>query len=205
MQGLGREWVITGVAVWALSGCNDPETTSEADEGGSTTSMSGSSDGAGGSGQVPNNPGTPTPLVRAEGWELDIAADDPFAEHRPDWVQCELGWGVETGIFEVNTDLCTYGAFVQSSLARIHEGDALELVLLYDALYAEEAATAHIAVAFGSEIAYETELPIPSAAGQLRPSWTAPAYVEVGTPVHLHVHNHGTNNYRLVGLTVSTP
>jgi hypothetical protein len=27
--------------------------------------------------------------------------------------------------------------------------------------------------------------------------------VEVGSPVHLHLHNHGTNNYRLVSLTVA--
>ncbi|MCX4242465.1 hypothetical protein [Paraliomyxa miuraensis] len=200
--------LVSAVSVaWALAGCGEPGTSAEADDGGSTmAAMASSSSGvADDSDGPPSQPGIPMPLVRAEAWDLDDAADDPFADHRPDWVQCELGWGVETGIFEVSTDLCTYGAFVQSSLARIHEGDELELVILYDALWFEEEATAHVAVALGEEIAWETELPIPSAAGQLRPRWTAPADVEVGTPVHFHLHNHGLNNYRLIGFTVTTP
>lgn len=147
--------------------------------------------------------GPPVSLVRAEGWEPAAPADDPFADHRPGFVQCEIGWGVETGVFEVDSELCLYGGFVQPSLASIHAGDELELVVLHDALYAEEPATAHLAVAFGSTVAWEVELPIPSAADQVRPTWTATEDVEIGSPIHFHVHNHGTNNYRLVGLTVA--
>lgn len=146
----------------------------------------------------------PVSLVRPEAWDLDAAADDPFADHRPEYVQCELGWDVETGLFEVDTGLCRYGAFVQPTLAPIRAGDQLELVLLHDALHSEEGpATAHVAVALGSEIAWETELPIPSEAGEIRPTWTASADVQVGTPIRLHLHNHGPNNYRLAALTVT--
>lgn len=162
-----------------------------------------SSSGAGESSSTGQPPGPPVSLMHPESWELASAQGDPFADHRPPYVQCELGWGLETGIFEVDTDLCTYGAFVQGTLAPIHEGDALELVLLHDALYAEAEATAHVAIAFGAEIAWETELPIPSQPGQLRPTWTAPADVQVGTPLHFHLHNHGSNNYRIVALTVA--
>jgi len=177
---------------------------SEPDDDASTTVVAGSSGEAGSSGGS-SEPGPPVPLVTAEAWELDAAADDPFADHRPQWVQCEIGFEVETGVFEVDTELCRYGAFVQTSLAPIHAGDTLELVLLYDALYAEQDATAHVGLALGEEIVWETELPIPSEAGQLRPTWTAPADVQVNTPIHFHVHNHGTNNYRLVALTVAGP
>lgn len=146
-----------------------------------------------------------TSLVRAEAWELSSAEDDPFPAERPQVVQCELGWDVETGAFEVDTELCTYGSFTQGILAEIYEGDTIELVLLHDPLYAEEEAVAHVALAFGDEIAWETEIPIPSEAGQLRPTWTAPADVAVNSPVIFHVHNHGTNNYRLIDLTVVGP
>lgn len=191
-----------GVLVGVLaSGCNgggspaEPEDASTTEPVGSS-GMGESSDGG--------EPGSPMPLVSSTAWDLATAADDPFADHRPELVQCEFGWDVETGVFEVDTEQCTYAAFVQPSLAPIHEGDALELVLLHDALYSEEGeAVAHVAVAFGSEVAWELELPIPSEAGQARPTWTAPADVEIGTPVHFHLHNHGTNNYRLVALTVA--
>lgn len=149
--------------------------------------------------------GPPVSLVRAEAWDLTPTDDDPFGDERPGFVQCELGWDVETGAFEVSTDLCKYGSFTQRSLAEIEQGDRLELVILHDALYFEQPATAHVAIAIGTEIAWEIELPIPAEAAQLRPTWTAPADVPVGTDVHFHLHNHGTNNYRLIDLTVVSP
>lgn len=197
-----RRSALAGVVLGVLAsvGCTSDPAPAGPDEGSSTGASGSSSTGSSGDGEA----GLPVPLVRAEAWVLDAAADDPFGDHRPQYVQCELGWDVETGIFEVSTDLCLYGAFVQGSLAPIHAGDELEIVMLNDALYsAEGEATAHVALAFGSEIAWETELPIPSEAGQIRETWTAPTDVEVGTPVHFHLHNHGTNNYRLVGLTAA--
>jgi hypothetical protein len=168
----------------------------------STTGSPGSSstDGSSGGGE----PGLPVPLVVPESWGQAGAADDPFADHRPALVQCEIGFDVETNLFEVDTELCRYGAFVQPTLAAIHAGDELEVVLLHDALYfAEGEAVAHVAIAFGSQPAWQTELAIPAAAGQVRETWTAAADVEIGSPVHFHLHNHGTNNYRVVALTVA--
>lgn len=193
---------MAGAVLWALAGCGEPTTAMETGDDEGSTAASGSSGAVESSG---GEPGPPMPLVRADGWELADAEGDPFAADRPALVQCELGYGVETGVFEVSTDLCAHGAFVQHTLAPIHAGDTIELVLLHDALYAEEPATAHLGVGFGTEIAWETEVPIPSEPGQLRPTWTAPTDVAAASPVHFHVHNHGTNNYRFVALTVSRP
>ena len=144
-------------------------------------------------------------MVLVEAWAPAEAEADPFAAERPDPVECTLGWGEETGAFEVSTDLCLYGAFVQPTQAVVHAGDTVELVLLHDALYAIEPATAHLAIAFGADVAWQTELTIPAEPALVRPSWTAPAEIPAGTPVHFHVHNHGVNNYRLVDLIASPP
>lgn len=203
MQGTKGRGAVAGLVLGVLTswGCTGDDAPAQPDDAGSTSASDSSGAASSSSG---GEPGTPVSLVRPEAWELDAAADDPFADHRPMYVQCELGWEEETGLFEVDTGLCLHGAFVQPTLAPIHAGDELELVLLHDALYSEEGDTAaHVAVAFGSEIAWETEIPIPSEPGQLRPTWTATADLIVGTPVHFHVHNHGTNNYRLVSLTVT--
>lgn len=206
MYGTGRgSGAVASAIVWALAsgGCTGTSTPADGGDESTTGSMESSGSVAASSG---GPPGPPVSLVTPEAWDLAAAADDPFADHRPEYVQCELGFDVETGVFEVDTALCLYGAFTQPTLAPIHAGDELELVLLHDPLYAEEGeATAHVAVALGSEIVWETELPIPSEAGQLRPTWTAARDVQIGSPVHLHVHNHGTNNYRLVALTVAAP
>lgn len=162
------------------------------------SSSSTGADTSGGAG-----PGSTRSLVIPQAWLPTTATEDPFADERPPQVECALGWAVETGAFEVDTELCLYGAFSQPSRAQIRRGETLELVLLHDALYAPQPATAHLALALGEAIVWETELPIPSEPGLLRPSWTATADVAQGTPVHYHVHNHGTNNYRLIDLTVT--
>lgn len=184
------------------SGSSGAPTTAAPTTGDETTAATGHSSGTTDSG-LDTDTGSARSLVAPEAWAPTEAAEDPFADERPDPVECALGWAVETGAFEVDTELCLYGAFVQPSLAEIRAGETIELVVLHDALYASQPATAHLAIALGDRIAWETTLPIPSEPGLLRPSWTATADMAAGTAVHFHVHNHGTNNYRLIDLTVT--
>lgn len=140
----------------------------------------------------------PVSLVALGSWSLTDAAGDPFAEERPGEVECEIGWGPENGVFEVDTEACNYGAFTQATLGDIAVGDTLELIMLHDALFAEEPAEAHVGVAIEDEVMWETTLPIPSPPGYVRPTWTATRDIASGAPLHFHVHNHGYNNYRVV-------
>lgn len=205
MKRVGGSGSVVLALCMGLCACGEPTATESdggaTDDDGATGSTSVAVDGSESSGTAQVGPAKD--VVWAEEWELAPASDDPLAEERPDFVQCEIGWDVEIGAFEVSTDLCAYGTFVQSTLAEIHEGDTLELLMLHDALYAEEPASAHVAIVFGDEIAWEIEIPIPSEADQVRATWTAPADVPINSPVYLHIHNHGTNNYRFIDLTVS--
>lgn len=145
-------------------------------------------------------PGSDAPLIDLSLWQP--ATDDPFPD-RPEDTSCPLGWGVENGLFEIESDLCPYGAFVQPSLAPVRAGDEVELILVHDALYAEvDGAQAHIGIALGDAIGWETWVPIPAEPGYFRPIFVAAADAPVGTPVTLHIHNHGVNNYRIVSSTV---
>ena len=140
-------------------------------------------------------------LAIPSAWTPSAPADDPFLDERPADVACATGWGEEGGLFEVNTDACAYGAFTQPSLASIEPGDAIELVLVHDALAADAPATAHVALAIGDAIAWTESIAIPGEADILRPQWVADEVQPVGAPLHFHVHNHGANSYRLVALT----
>jgi hypothetical protein len=147
--------------------------------------------------------GPPVSVVTIDDWRPEEPAADPWAAERPADAVCELGWGPEAGVFEVDSELCTFGTFVQPTLAPVVAGATMELIMVHDALYSEDAgAVAHVAVALGGEIAWETEVPIPSLQDYLRPTFAAPLDAPAGTPVHFHVHNHGYNNYRVVDLTV---
>jgi len=146
--------------------------------------------------------GEPRSLARSDAWELAGGSDDPF-EDRPEFVQCEIGWDVVTGVFEVDSSVCTYAAFMQPTLVPIEAGDEIEVLIQHGPLSSEDDdAPAHIAIAFGSEIVWETDVAIPADAGDAVGSWTASQDVQVGTPLHLHLHDHGTT-FRVATLMVT--
>ena len=136
-------------------------------------------------------------------FEQNELGDDPFADS-PDDVQCEFGYGFEDGFFEIETDLCKYGGFVQPSLAPIRVGDTLDFLLLHENLVSDDPdARTHVAIAFGDEIVFETFIDIPAEAAFLDEQWVSTVDAPVGTPVHVHVHNHGINSYRVSELSVT--
>jgi len=144
------------------------------------------------------------PLVSVSGWITIDDAADPLGAERPDEVDCP-SWGFleEYGSFEVNTDVCNYGAFSQPLLTDISAGDTLLADLWYDTLWAPEPAQAHVAFGIDGELLWERWIDIPSDASSLRAEVTAAVDYPEGTPVWLHVHNHGGNTYNFMPLTTA--
>src|SRR5690606_23220757 len=115
-----------------------------------------------------------------EGWSQAPEAD-PFPAHRPEEASCVDGFGPEDGTFEIRTDACTYASFVQPTLADIFEGDEVRLTLVHDPLWAEEPATAHLAVSLQGDVLLDETFEIPSPYAFVQQSWQAPREVPVGT------------------------
>lgn len=147
-------------------------------------------------------PGERASLVVLEAW-VRADGEDPFGPAPAD-ATCEVGFGEEGGLFEIDSELCTWGTFEQPSLATVREGDEVELVLVHDQLYSEDPeASAFLGLSMGEEVVWSQEIPIPAEAGFLRPTFVATQDHPIGTMVRFHVHNHGVNNYRFVDLKVS--
>jgi hypothetical protein len=180
--------------ILALAGCSE----APVDGSGGATGMAEDEEEAGvDSGVVP---GSDAPLIDLSLWQ--VAVDDPFPD-RPAVAECPLGYGIENGLFEISSDLCPYGAFTQPSLSPVRAGDEVEFILVHDALYSEDPqAEAHIGIALGDQLGWDTIVPIPAAAGFFRPKFEASDDAPAGTPVTIHIHNHGVNNYRVVEVTV---
>lgn len=138
-----------------------------------------------------------TVLAPVSGWqEVDVAAD-PFADHRPSSVDCPEGaWGDEDGALEVQTGVCNYFAVVAPTLVDLEPGDMLQGTVWYQDLDAPEPAEAHVAVWIGTDVQWEAWVPIPDLAAvhsvevPIAESWPA------GTPIGLHLHNHGFNSWK---------
>ncbi|MCB9751203.1 MAG: hypothetical protein H6713_14595 [Myxococcales bacterium] len=143
------------------------------------------------------------PLVTADGWEELRADADPLPEHRPAEVVCSrLGWYAETDGLEVDTSACNYLAVEHASLEALRPGDVVRVELWWQSLISLEPAEGHLAVWLDGQLLWEERVAIPGYADARDVRVPITRFVPAGAPVIFHLHNHGTNTWRLRGLSV---
>ncbi len=148
---------------------------------------------------------TTVPLVDKEAWTPVEPAADPLATHRPADVNCPRGgWVIERQGFEIRTTHCNYGMFSQPSLAPVARGDQIVAMLYHFDLQNPEPATAHLALILGQRVVWEKDIEIPSKANAYNIEVMADFAAPAGTPVYLHLHNHGRNEWMLASMGVVT-
>jgi len=145
----------------------------------------------------------PVALLTAAGWEVMSAAADPFPQERPASFECpDWCYGEEGGGFEVNTDICVYGAFEQPIAAPVQAGDRLVVNLWHESLWAPEPAEAHVAIGVGDQRLWEASIVIPSEANVILAETEAEVSLPAGSAAWVHIHNHGGNSYQFLSLSV---
>lgn len=109
---------------------------------------------------------------------------------------CEVWW-IEEGVVEVRTDLCPRFSVAQPVPRRLSAGDRLGGGVQWQALDAEEPAEAHLVLLVDGERVFERRPRIPGPGATV--TWEAPLLHDVpaGAPIVWHLHNHGSNSYRL--------
>jgi hypothetical protein len=153
-------------------------------------------------------PAPPVPLVELTGFSEASPAQDPFNAFAPDRRLCERPAfvieqdlaGVQT--LEVRTDVCNYLTLVQPTQWPVAKGDTLRLLMWHNTLGSDESALAHAVLQFGEHVEWSVDVPIPAEAESYAPAWQATEDVPLGTPVFLHIRNHGANSWRFGELTV---
>jgi hypothetical protein len=140
----------------------------------------------------------PVRVAEAAAWMPAVAGSDPRPEHRPPDASCDAGFALEYGTFEVDTGLCTYGVFEQGSMHDLPAGTEVRVTVVHDLLYAPEPAMAHVLIVIGDTAVFEAEVEVPGPYGLLEEIWVADRDIPVGTPVRLHLHNHGVNSWRVL-------
>jgi hypothetical protein len=196
--------VVLSVGLLAVA-CGDaaPPVTDEG-TGGTATASAGST----GAGPTTGEPRERAPLVDHARWAVVDAADDPLADHRPAEVDCgSTGAFSEGRAYEIDTGLCNYLARSQPSLVEIRAGDRLFVAAFHDTLAATEAGQAHFALLVGGTVVWERFVDIPASpaiveATPFQDELLIDVDVPAGTPVDLHLHNHGYNTWTLLDVEV---
>jgi hypothetical protein len=142
------------------------------------------------------------PLVSAVAWDVQPKNSDAFAALRPAQINCDqgTGWLVEDDILEVRTEFCNYLAISQQSLLDLEPGTNLELAISHSALSFNTRASAHIGVAIGGTVIWETEVPIPSDSGIIKETLVLPFAVRQGDSIQVQLNNHGNNAWAIRSL-----
>ncbi|MGB0639571.1 MAG: hypothetical protein ACPGTU_09570 [Myxococcota bacterium] len=138
-------------------------------------------------------------LVFFDQWVMLPESDDPYPDHRGDYDDCDPG-GIlpEDGVLEINTNDCGYAIVGQPLASDIVAGDWVELLMYHSALAAiDEPAEAHFSLWIGENLYWERTFAIPLAAEVYPVPITVDWSAEAGTPVRLHLHNHGGNSWRV--------
>jgi hypothetical protein len=141
--------------------------------------------------------------------EMDEAAD-PFAPMVPGHLPCTPpAFVIEqdpagSSTLEVRTDVCNFLTLQQPAQVPIRRGDSLRLLLWHNTLETLESAQAYAAISIDGAVVWSVDVAIPSAAVSYTPTWRASKNVPEGSPVLLHIHNHGANAWRFGGLSVQT-
>ena len=142
-------------------------------------------------------------LVDHDRWRADVSVhDDPWSEHRPSIIECEGGWGPETGGIEIDTGACNYLTLQQPLPVALEEGDPVRLRMWWQPLASIEPAEGHVAVLVDGELLWEEHVPIPGPADVRSLEFPSPLSAPAGATLTLHLHNHGTNTWHFHDLSV---
>jgi len=148
----------------------------------------------------------PEVLPRFEGPVFDMLAlapstsFDPFDVPTSDAAPCTRGFTLASTSIDVETGICPYALLEASLPTDLPAGTRLSTQVFHDYLNAPEPAEGHVVVAVGDVVVADLHVAIPSTPNLHLVDVTLPHAVDAGAPVLVHVHNHGSNSWRILSV-----
>jgi hypothetical protein len=153
----------------------------------------------------PDEPPAPVDLARVDAWMRVVEPQDDVFGPQED-VVCDdtMGYGLEflgpDQVLEVKTDLCEWFTGAQPSLVAVAPGDTVGIRVFHYELVAPDPAEGYVALAIGGEIVWEKTVAIPGPSAFYEEEVVVDGDWPAGTELQFHVHNHGVNDWELVGV-----
>lgn len=134
-------------------------------------------------------------LIDPDLWEW--STDDPFADDVSAEADCaDDAWGRFTDYLDVDTSTdCDYLAVEQPSLVKVRAGRQVRVQTWHGPLTADAPAEGHLLLTLGDHVLLDYAVAIPADDTVQLLDVKLPETVPAGTPVRLHVHNHGDNSW----------
>ncbi len=133
-------------------------------------------------------------VLPADAW-APATGETPFGP--PPEACPSTAYGVESGFFEIETDLCAFATFVQPLPIDLAATSPVAFVSWHLDLWAQEPSTATVVLQIGDERIYEATFAVPGPEDVASISTVLADDHPAGTQAWWHVSNHGYNSYRL--------
>ena len=166
--------------------------------------------GAGCGAEADDGPTGPGSLMDPWSFDGTGAAEDPMAEHRPEVVACPDSSFLPEGMgLEIDSGACNYLAVSSPSLRAVRPGDTLRTIVSHFSLdfpgsESGELREAHFAVQLGDLLLTERAVDIPSGQAEYVDRVVAEKPLPAGTPLHVHLHNHGANSWKVARVEIES-
>ena len=141
----------------------------------------------------------PMDLTDPFDWQQATASEDPFPD-RPENVECPTSAMViefeeDTAFLEIDTTFCSYVTLTQETKAEIEEGDTVVFRWGHRDLDAPNPAQGHVALLINDSLVVDQTVDIPASEMDTVVEFEMPEDVPMGSPIWLHLHNHGDNQW----------
>lgn len=146
--------------------------------------------------------GQPAALVDSLSWVEADASMDNFPGHVPERVDCAEGSIVPGAqALDIDTEDCNFALAEQPLQLNLEKGDWLAVEMGHLALFsAGGQAEGHMAVSIGDAVIWERTVSIPHNAELYVDEFQLDRGFQLGKPVTVHLHNHGSNEWKLYSI-----
>jgi hypothetical protein len=138
-------------------------------------------------------------------WKNVERANDPYRSMAPPGECKDVAYKLEDGVIEVETGICSFLTVTQPLARDLPAGTKLHLIYWHLQLTAASSAFGYFSLTMNDTEIHVNKIPIPSPPKVYDMTLTLKKDFKKGQPIYFHIHNHGSNSWKLLSLDVVCP
>jgi hypothetical protein len=138
-------------------------------------------------------------------WKQVSRESDPYKSMAPNKPCNDVAYKLEDGVIEVETGICSFLTVSQPLKTALKQGDKLKLVFWHLYLTAASSAEGYVGLSIGDTSIYVKKIPIPADPVVYEETITLKRDFPKGETLYFHIHNHGSNTWKLLSLEQVCP
>lgn len=139
-------------------------------------------------------------------WKQVSREHDPYKSMAPPNKPCDdVAYKLEDGVIEVETGICSFITVAQPLKHNLRLGDKLKVIFWHLYLTAASSAEGYVGLSIDSAPIYVKKIPIPASPAVYEETITLKRNFSKGETLYFHIHNHGSNTWKLLSLEQICP